>query len=323
MHEASFEQASHSVLQSTIAGLPDLPEVLYQYTDVQGLEGIFSNRSLWATHYAYLNDKAEVLYTARLAAEMLGVLGGAVGEMPSEPGLDPRRTLGLFLDALRDRLVPFASPYVACFSDQGDLLSQWRAYGRNGLGFAVGIDPKAILDPNRPPNGDAPFLFRKVVYDRAEQEQVIRELFDTLSALLLRKTRGLDEQSEAFHRTLNEAVSAVQVGLGVLSPFYKHPAFSEEREWRLVHDGPPKHLTGEDGDEIVDHESYDVRIVGDRLVPYRTLSIGTATSHPFKEIVVGPRHDFESTRNALRLALLKWKVKDPIQITPSTAPYRG
>jgi hypothetical protein len=30
--------------------------------------------------------------------------------------------------------------FLTCFSENGDLLSQWRAYGNNGDGVAIGFD---------------------------------------------------------------------------------------------------------------------------------------------------------------------------------------
>ena len=42
---------------------------LYHYTNLDGLKGILSTKSLWATHFANLNDSTEVtLLEAQLSA---------------------------------------------------------------------------------------------------------------------------------------------------------------------------------------------------------------------------------------------------------------
>ena len=45
--------------------------------------------------------------------------------------------------------------FVSCFSADGDVLSQWRAYADDGHGFAIGFAPAefAILQGEAIPNG--------------------------------------------------------------------------------------------------------------------------------------------------------------------------
>jgi hypothetical protein len=38
----------------------DLPEVLYHYTDIKGLQGIWEEGQIWATDSRYLNDTSEL-----------------------------------------------------------------------------------------------------------------------------------------------------------------------------------------------------------------------------------------------------------------------
>lgn len=40
--------------------------------------------------------------------------------------------------------VPNTLPLISCFSKNGDLLSQWRAYAEDGKGFSIGFDSNYI-----------------------------------------------------------------------------------------------------------------------------------------------------------------------------------
>jgi hypothetical protein len=58
--------------------------------------------------------------------------------------------------------------YVACLSRLRDDLSQWRAYGTDGKGFAVGIAPHIFKpEPSTLPIGET-FVVSPVIYDPAE-----------------------------------------------------------------------------------------------------------------------------------------------------------
>ena len=45
---------------------------LYHYTNLDGLKGILSTKSLWATHFANLNDSTEVILNL-LAEDSWGI----------------------------------------------------------------------------------------------------------------------------------------------------------------------------------------------------------------------------------------------------------
>ena len=40
--------------------------------------------------------------------------------------------------------LPALSPFVACFSSNGDVLSQWRSYSENGFGFSIGFSTEEM-----------------------------------------------------------------------------------------------------------------------------------------------------------------------------------
>src|SRR5690606_8501496 len=104
---------------------------------------------------------------------------------------------------------------VACFSLNGDLLSQWRGYASNGLGYAIGFDPKIL-------NKYLACLL-KVEYDEEKQFQMIdlalRNILENYDLVQLLGSGLFDSPLMAIFKSL--------VG-------FKNPAFSEEQEVRAV-----------------------------------------------------------------------------------------
>ena len=50
------------------------PQTLYHYTNVSAFYSIISNRGLWASHIAYMNDASEIHHGRQFAREIIGRL---------------------------------------------------------------------------------------------------------------------------------------------------------------------------------------------------------------------------------------------------------
>jgi hypothetical protein len=124
-------------------------ETLWHYTDAAGARGILTQRDLWATHYAFLNDREELIHGEK-------VVQSAVEELADELEGDTRQILRDFLSGWGAfRLSAHTDVFVASFcTDGGDRLSQWRGYGGAGAGYAIGfksIPALADVTPGPPP----------------------------------------------------------------------------------------------------------------------------------------------------------------------------
>src|SRR6478735_12190081 len=101
------------------------PDTLYQYTDAAGLMGILQSGAVWATDARFLNDAAELEYFRQ-----------AVQEIASEvkPTLRTAHAVRFADELLENSNDQFfmGSIYVASFSADPDILSQWRAYASDG-----------------------------------------------------------------------------------------------------------------------------------------------------------------------------------------------
>src|ERR1017187_7672935 len=102
---------------------------LFHYTTVDGLGGIIEGNYLQATSAYFLNDSPEILFGYRILDRVLA------DWLKSNPRGEESLTLGLIRDLRRsfgEVLLPMDAIkpiYVACFCQDDNLLSQWRAYG--------------------------------------------------------------------------------------------------------------------------------------------------------------------------------------------------
>lgn len=107
--------------------------------------------------------------------------------------------------------------YVACFSEHGDLLSQWRAYAQDGEGISIGFDRKHLL---------------KCLATQSEMVARPVEYADNLGDLNPEK-----EAYKAFSTILTHGAAPGDNVLQTLAKIrwaIKRKAYQEEKEHRLI-----------------------------------------------------------------------------------------
>lgn len=187
-----------------------VPDV-YHYTTEAGLAGILESRAIWATEARHLNDTTELTYAARLIREAL------TAEI-SRIGSDYRPWLTESTKVV-DRVIAETQIFVASFCSEGDLLSQWRGYAKAGSCIRLSGAALAQL-PN--------CHIVRVEYDPAVQRQTIIETL-AVHLLALEKARDIGRQEPINHVSGNFGAQ-----LSLYASCFKHPSFSEEREWRAI-----------------------------------------------------------------------------------------
>lgn len=140
------------------AGPRFLQGELFHYTDAAGLIGMMQNGGeLWATDVRCMNDTDEFILGHR-------VIERALNDRTTHPA-----------HTLLQRLLAhpgYVSPLVfsISFSEDRDLLSQWRAYADNGAGFSVGFAHDS-LDALTFDGKPTTKTIVRVLYDRDRQEK--------------------------------------------------------------------------------------------------------------------------------------------------------
>ncbi|MEQ8461526.1 MAG: DUF2971 domain-containing protein [Sandaracinaceae bacterium] len=112
---------------------------LYQYTDGSALSAILEHRRMWATHSSFLNDYGEGEYIWK---RLLTVAEESNGHDAITAELTKSILSGI---ATNDEVLG-KELFVACFSEDPDALSQWRAYANNGDGYSIGFRLSDVPD---------------------------------------------------------------------------------------------------------------------------------------------------------------------------------
>lgn len=308
----------NDLVQSIVSGWArshaQIPEVLYHYTSADGLIGILTSKSIWLTDLRYMNDLSELQYSRQLVEKRLAMRleTGELGEIQQE-----------FLKRIRSSFDPFHfdnSVYAASFCEEGNLLSQWRAYRGRGGGYAIGFDFFHLLRLlNRP------CVLRRVVYDEKEQIRRIDSVINEFLAVLHAETeaRGIPEVTESFLPALCGAFSSV---IGEFLFSFKHPDFREEREWRLVHfaNVNPTHNRNSELPRVRSYEG--------NIIPYFPVDLENAVAlsrdntygypFPIVDLMIGPTINADLNRDSIKLLLLSLNPDIYPNIRRSEIPLR-
>ena len=276
----------------------------FHYTDLDGLKSIASEHDLWLTNALYCNDEAEIKLGIKVAREQIQLM------RVEEPVLAPpaQTPKMAYLDQLDAALSepPRDGVYICCFCDRGDDLSQWRAYGADGNGVSIQLDPNAFVDYT----GVQSFGFLaiwNVFYPLDRQQKIMRT--------------ALENTYNNFANLLppEEIVKKAKDVIDFFVPTFKHHGFEGENEWRMIFVPSPASMV---------KPRYRAR--HDMLIPYFSLkdlvlSLPAANKDiwrlPIKQICIGPSRHRELNR-ACAQSLLTDNGYNCAAITSDT-PYRS
>jgi hypothetical protein len=263
----------------------DLPEILYHYTDINGLAGIWEKGQIWATNSLYLNDTSEVqlglsMVGSRLAQRELEILQSInevwkreveqrkAGEEVDEEtfnqeraAFEPKLTEAKEIRAAVETTDGYSNSYIACLTEHGDQLSQWRGYAREG--YCVGFDTKSLLESL----GDDRVMRRVRYYDEETNDAYAARMIGIAKGFrnLMIDKPDVDEDFRNF---------VIAKYMMVEAAFMKDSSFREESEVRIVE------ISGEP--DVFTPHRYG-------MVPRMTILIPPGT---VQSVRVGPSLDF-------------------------------
>ena len=287
------------------------PPTLYHYTSLEALVSIVQSKRLRASNVRFLNDTSE---STHLRDDVLAVLSDETsrGSLSEATALE---ITGLV------RNYPPQSLYVASFSEQADLLSQWRAYCPSGLGVCIGFDSRCLEQQwIRNPKNDADPYFvhadlQQTRYSGLSQRQ---HLASTISELVQSVEKNQAEVEKAgFHRFY-----ALNLWIALLAPFVKHDAFRErmQMQWRKILSKDTRFMPGQ-----------QFRVGRSTLIPYVELLLDAKfvdgrcekqDRYFVNEVLVGPTPTPELTIEAVK-ALFATEGHSDVTVRQSAIPYRS
>lgn len=272
---------------------------LYHYTDVNAVKSILENKKLWLTDVRFLNDAEEMSEGFNIIIKYLNY---QVSKSPNRHEL-----FNSAVEYIKGSIMSREGyglgrrpVFVSSFSQSGDLLSQWRAYGS----YAIEFDAEEFAFPTI-----------ECLYDEddkySEATSVSLECALIMAQSMLENDGQLDERGyEAFSNIIG------------LAARLKHDSFSEELEYRIVqgHDIDP---------DIEDGLDVEFRARGNLLVPYVEIQIPVES---IKSIMVGPMRDQDLAYASMKAFVEKinhdsfnqeiFSLHD-VRVVKSSIPYRA
>jgi hypothetical protein len=312
--EKIIEQLARELPAEVGVETPD--GTVYHYTDAAGLQGMLRSGKVWATHFAHLNDRRELREGEDLVRDVATSMKGTL------PSADENQLLEEFLRFF-DKMAFTAiakDVYVSSFSEAGDDLSQWRAYGGRGGGYCVGLKFHVASEDQNKQAEDRGLgqTMRKVRYDRdAASAEIRKDLGEAFHAI---RTYGRTFQgrAELVMEIYKRGMVIAYMRAAKMAPVFKHESFKAEQEWRLI-------ATLGRG---TDPSLVCIRSSPHGVVPYLELDLEPGKPRPIEleTIIVGPTQDPDRGVHATKLFLrsIGYATADAERlVVRSNVPFRG
>jgi hypothetical protein len=325
-HAGSYPCMEMAVKSSTDSWLKihskNGPLVLYHYTGGDGLKGIISERSMRCSYLDVLNDPMEYRYGENLIKDMIS---NYIGKEQDER---IKKALTTIIDFTSVRNFTHKI-FIACFCENNNLLSQWRGYGDNGVGYNLGFmfdsETQYYLDPEHLDKTQNVIL-RKVVYNIDEQTKLIDDY-------LLNLIEGLKKTlvKEGVHKIADpkfdySPISILCCNLLIdMMLSMKNPKFEEENEWRLL-----RVTLNSDARSM-----YKFQVNKNELFPYLDTNFykknNDSNEFPLQNIMIGPMLEEEKSKSVLGMFIARniygsshpIKLKEGIHIEHAGYTLRG
>ncbi|MDB8579505.1 DUF2971 domain-containing protein [Turicibacter sanguinis] len=145
---------------------------------------------------------------------------------------------------------------IACFSKDGDKLSQWRAYADDGNGLSIGFNKKILDKLVNEGAYRSSFSVKEIVYSEKEQQKILSDII----------VSGVKRAKNYYHDIgiLNDWLEFFQLESEIFGEYIareildiccylKNPSFQEENEVRVIYN---PFLTEED---VEDTKLFDMK----------------------------------------------------------------
>ncbi len=265
-------------------------DIVYHYCDTNEFLSIVQHSSIWLCDILKSNDSKEELWIREKINE-------TIEEKLSDIDLNALSSWKKGYNPTGE--IP-KTPYVSCFTQRKDCLSQWRGYAQDSHGLAIGFSKPHLESLSRPH-----FLrFDTVVYDEKKQQRFIDSIVN-----------------ENFKKMENKSVwhTALELDRNYFFEFlfFKNPSFIEEEEWRILLRSSPDHqVEMYHGD--FDFSKPKFRVSKGKIVSYIEMSFEKIKADFIKEIWIGPKADATIKDIEDLLSAMGYCKKIPIEKSKST-----
>ncbi|EKJ87024.1 Protein of unknown function (DUF2971) [Leptospira meyeri] len=272
-----------------------VPEVVYHYCSLDSFTKIIESGKLFLSHHSAMNDLSDT----RLFFHLLYQKAQTIVNQSN------REILNDFLHFFEQNLRDY---FIACFSKEPDVLSQWNMYGDQGRGVAIGFYTKNLYVKPQIPSYTIDSKTLSGIFPIEYISETQDDLVDDLINLVLK----------GFFNDFPPNVERL-----VLQK--KHRSFNQEEEIRIVEIQDPRtnlnpDFVGLRTRYVGDH--FNFRIKNNReLIPYRThqFKSNEDPNYELESIWLGPEN--RTKENILYLFLNKHRISLKNKIHYSKSPF--
>lgn len=277
-----------------------MENLVFHYCSIETFFAIISNKTLRLSDVLKSNDNLEVMWTKRILLDMVDSEAISYDNFNEE--IKKRISIEEYKERLKEKIEIFferreikSKFFAICFSGKKseDMLSQWRGYGDDGRGVAIGFD-ESILCKTRKKimlnNDRTKIEFKKVEYESEKQKDMLREFWRE-------KTDIANEKVKTFEVDFEVWITESFYDLYWKAIFMKSNFFKEENESRIVFEKENAHdFTGKrdkkEDKELVNRMKInegEVTIRNGNIVEYYDLDISKLLDGFIRKIIIGPK----------------------------------
>lgn len=278
-----------------------MSDIIYHYCSVEAFLSIIQNKKIWLSSSLNTNDSSENNWIKKKLWDKLSY----------ENEINEYKYDELFQIFYDDYVrTNIASPFISCFSLNGDLLSQWRGYAEDGYGVSIGFSLDSLPPSNNTvslhANPTMSISTKRILYDNEKQESIIAKIIEELKKINLNDNK--------FESKL------IELNMHLMQLIYssKNSAFREEEEVRVIYlPLPTQYKKDKPFNKMVSEIKF--RVTNHRISSYFEMDIPyVKDKKSIKEIILGPKNKI----NDIELRhLLEHNGFRNIDIKRSVAPY--
>lgn len=322
---------------------PKLPPILYHYCSVNTFLSIVENYNIWLSDAEKTNDNTEMRWLFDKIKSVIDEIISSYEDIFDHELLN--RTKAIISEVIEKLLlkkapiVKNAKSFLFCLSEANDLLSQWRAYGNDGKGVAIGFNTEVLSEFMSNPF----YTLTKVIYN---QEDTFKFLHMALDEQLKWSIESSIDSSNYGYNESELVVNIFMLIYGIWEEgfVYKNNMFIEEQEWRIfrkVHSDNYSNDNGVDDYGYTDfldgfficndkylgdftRSALKFRSTEDDLRVYFELGFEKRKKDIIKEIIIGPKCKVDSLDIKLLLTkngYMENTFSDSVHIRKSKCPY--
>ncbi len=316
---------------------------IYHYCSADTFMAIIQNKTLRLSDINKTNDYMEKKWANNIIVSVLQ-------EKLNEHGINMKLEEDYWYDEQSNNHLEYYKKEVArvlydkspvlitCFSAEKDRLSQWRTYGQDGTGVAIGFNCKAIslLNDKRD------IVVEKVIYKENKRKEKLGQLIESVIIYIQNmfeedKVKISDDFNVYFEDEFDSFCEVLVDYIGQVGCVIKNPAFSEEKEVRIIYYPklPNREILGDIQLNVAMKYFQKVKVISDykikplkfnyrnnQLVAFSDIDFTELINKPIiNEIIIGPKSQLKES-DIYYFLLSNGFDANNIKISKSEATYR-